>query len=77
MLALRAARAFTGKDAVIKIAGGYYGSHDVAKVNRVADTGACGLPSRKIGRGLPTSTGADVVIAPFNGDLISSSAAIS
>ena len=66
MLALRAARAFTGKDAVIKIDGGYHGSHDVAEVNRVADTEACGLPSHKIGRGVPASAGADVFVAPFN-----------
>ena len=77
MLALRAARAFTGRDAVIKIDGGYHGSNDVAEVNLVADIAAHGLPSHTIGRGVPTSTGADVVIAPFNGDLISSSAAIS
>ena len=66
MLALRAARAFTGKDAIIKIDGGYHGSHDVAEVNRVADTEACGLPSHNISRGVPASTGADVFIAPFN-----------
>ena len=66
MLALRAARAFTGKDAIIKMDGGYHGSHDVAEVNLVADTEASGLPSHKIGRGVPASTGADVFIAPFN-----------
>lgn len=66
MLALRAARAFTGKDAIIKMDGGYHGTHDVAEVNLVADTEACGLPSHNIGRGVPACIGADVIIAPFN-----------
>ena len=64
MLALRAARAFTGKDTIIKIDGGYHGPHDVAEVNLVVDIEAHGLPSHTIGRGVPTSTGADVVITP-------------
>ena len=32
----------------------------------VADTGAAGLPSHNIGRGVPACAGADVIIAPFN-----------
>ena len=66
MMALRAARAFTGKDAIIKMDGGYHGSHDVAEINLVADTEARGEPSHIIGRGVPACTSADVVIAPFN-----------
>ena len=66
MFAMRAARAFTGKDGVIKMDGGYHGTHDVAEVNLIPDIQAQGLPSHNIARGVPSSTIQDVFIAPFN-----------
>jgi glutamate-1-semialdehyde 2,1-aminomutase len=66
MFAIRAARAFTGKDGIIKMDGGYHGTHDVAEVNLIPDIEAQGLPSYNIARGVPSCTIQDVFIAPFN-----------
>ena len=66
LFALRAARAFTGKDGIIKMDGGYHGTHDVAEVNLIPDIEARGMPSKRIARGVPASTIQDVFIAPFN-----------
>ena len=66
LFALRAARAFTGKDGIIKMDGGYHGTHDVAEINLIPDIEARGLPSHRIARGVPSSTIQDVFIAPFN-----------
>ena len=64
--ALRGARAFTDKNAVIKMDGGYHGTHDVAEVNLTPDLKAVGLPSKHVEAGVPPCTMEDVVIAPFN-----------
>jgi glutamate-1-semialdehyde 2,1-aminomutase len=66
MFAIRAARAFTGKDGIIKMDGGYHGTHDVAEVNLIPDIEAQGLPSYNIARGVPSCTIREVFIAPFN-----------
>lgn len=59
MGALRAARAFTGRPAIMKMAGGYHGSHDVAAVG--ASVAATGVPP-----GVAPGTAADVVLGRFN-----------
>lgn len=66
MFALRGARAFTGKDLVIKMDGGYHGTHDLAEVNVHPDVDAVGMPSKKLIPGVPESTLQDVLIAPYN-----------
>lgn len=66
LFALRGARAFTGKDLVIKMDGGYHGTHDVAEVNVHPDVDAVGLPAKKLVPGVPASTLQDVLVAPFN-----------
>lgn len=66
LFALRAARAFTGKDAVIKMDGGYHGTHDVAEVNVTPDVEAEGMPRTHVVPGVPASTMQDVFITPFN-----------
>jgi glutamate-1-semialdehyde 2,1-aminomutase len=66
LFAIRAARAFTGKNGIIKMDGGYHGTHDVAEVNLIADIEARGMPSHHITRGVPSSILQDVFIAPFN-----------
>ncbi|MBK8021991.1 MAG: aspartate aminotransferase family protein [Chloroflexi bacterium] len=67
MMAMRAARAFTGKDVIVKIDGGYHGSHDLAEVSVWPDTGSTPLPVPHVeGRGVPPSVLNAVLVAPFN-----------
>jgi glutamate-1-semialdehyde 2,1-aminomutase len=56
MLALRAARAYTGRDGIIKLLGSYHGSHDLAAAT--ADPEA--------DRGIPAGLRQDLFFAPFN-----------
>jgi glutamate-1-semialdehyde 2,1-aminomutase len=62
MFAMRAARAYTAKDAIIKMDGGYHGTHDYAEVNVVHDLplGSLDCP------GVPTAVLQDVYVTPFN-----------
>lgn len=55
MLALRAARAFTGRDMIAKFDGSYHGSHDYAAFEAGAGNG-----------GIPKAVAATVVSMPFN-----------
>jgi len=70
MGAIRAAKAFTGRNKIIKMEGGYHGSHDAAEVSLAPDVALAGpddapysvASSRGIFRGVLQ----DVVVAPFN-----------
>ena len=64
--ALRGIRAFTKKNAIMKMDGGYHGTHDVAEVNLFPDLKAIGLPSKHVETGVSPCTMEDVIIAPFN-----------
>ncbi len=65
--AIRAARAVTGKDMLLKFEGCYHGTHDDAKVSVVPDLDPGELPEPQLeGLGIPKSTLQDVVVAPFN-----------
>ena len=66
LFAIRAARAFTGKDIFIKMDGGYHGCHDAVEVNIFADPNAEGLPAQRIGPGVPKSVLGDVLVVAFN-----------
>ena len=67
MMMMRAARAYTGRDVIIKIDGGYHGSHDFVEVSTSADTSTGGpLRPRLQGRGIPSAVLNAVMIAPFN-----------
>lgn len=66
MFAIRGARAFSGKDIIMKMDGGYHGTHDLAEVNVHADVDAVGMPSKKLVPGVPKSILQDVLIAPYN-----------
>ena len=57
MYGIRAARGFTGKDAILKMDGGYHGSHDYA---------AEGPPRTILEPGIPQSIAKDVYVSPFN-----------
>jgi glutamate-1-semialdehyde 2,1-aminomutase len=56
MLALRAARAYTGRSGIVKMRGAYHGSHDLAAAT--ADPEA--------DRGIPAGLRQDLFLAPFN-----------
>jgi len=66
LFALRAARAHTGKDGLIKMDGGYHGSHDAVDVNVMPDTSGADTPLVHVERGVPQSVLNDVCIVPFN-----------
>ncbi|MEW5722704.1 MAG: aspartate aminotransferase family protein [Thermodesulfobacteriota bacterium] len=66
LFAMRAARAFTDKDAFIKMDGGYHGSHDFVEANLVADLTAEDLPRTNLERAIPKGVAQDLYIAPFN-----------
>ena len=64
LYAIRAARAFTGKDIFIKMDGGYHGCHDAVEVNIFADPESS--PAKHIGPGVTSSVLEDVLVVPFN-----------
>jgi len=67
MVAMRLARAYTGKEAILKIDGGYHGSHDFADVNITANTDVEGIPPlRKENRGVPNGVLESLLVVPFN-----------
>jgi len=66
LFAMRAARAFTGKDKFIKIDGGYHGNHDFVQVNLFPDMTSPGLPQPYVPKGIPASVLRDILITPFN-----------
>jgi glutamate-1-semialdehyde 2,1-aminomutase len=67
LFVIRAARAFTQKDIIIKMDGGYHGSHDCAEVNVRPDVEAKGLPRPHLeGKGVPAGVLNDVLVTIFN-----------
>ncbi len=70
MMAIRAARAYTGRDYIIKIEGGYHGTHDAVSVSispnidqAGSDSSPTSLPSSP---GVPADSLARTRIVPFN-----------
>jgi glutamate-1-semialdehyde 2,1-aminomutase len=70
LFAMRAARAFSGKEMFIKMDGGYHGSHDYIEVNVFPGSGTEaseeGLPARHVEPGAPKSVLKDMLVVPFN-----------
>jgi len=66
LFAMRGARAFTGRDIIVKIDGGYNGSHDAAQINASPDLSGDELPRTIVPRGVPACTGDGVLAVPFN-----------
>ncbi len=66
LFAVRAARAYTGRDKIIKIDGGYHGTHDLAELDFHQDVHTEGRLKPVIGRGLPQSLADDVLAVPYN-----------
>ena len=70
MNAVRAARAFTGRDLLVKMEGGYHGSYDDFEVSVHPDLALAGPADSPVGvmdtRGVPKSTLHDVMVTPLN-----------
>ena len=69
MMALKAARAFTGRPKIAKCEGAYHGSYDYAEVSldpSPADWGGNAPVSVAYAKGTPQNVLADVVTLPFN-----------
>ena len=71
MHAMRVARAFTGRNKIVKFEGQYHGVHDYALIsvlpNNMADLGDAENPSRLAwGRGIPDAVAATVIPARYN-----------
>ena len=72
MNALRAARAFTGRDLIVKMEGGYHGTYDDVEVSVRPDprdpaSGPDHAPVGVLGtRGVPANTADNVVVTPLN-----------
>ncbi len=66
LFAMRAARAFNGRSAFIRMDGGYNGCHDFAEVNITPDYKAEGMPRSIPERGIPASVADETFVVPFN-----------
>ncbi len=67
MLALRLARAFTGRDTVIRLAGHYHGWHDLLTRDAVADANPPGVPDALFGSTVVLPADLDQIAAALAG----------
>lgn len=70
MMAIKAARGFTGRARIAKVEGGYHGAYDAVEVSLDSDPTRWGDPaspaSVPYAAGVPASVVADTVVLPFN-----------
>ena len=70
LMAIRCARAATGRQKIMKMEGGYHGSYELAEVSLVPDpneSGSLDAPvSLPIDKSFPESVLRDTVICPYN-----------
>jgi glutamate-1-semialdehyde 2,1-aminomutase len=63
MSALRLARAFTHRDRIVKMAGGYHGHADALLASAGSGLATLGIPASP---GVPTGAAADTIVVPYN-----------
>jgi glutamate-1-semialdehyde 2,1-aminomutase len=66
LFAMRVARAFTGREGILKMDGGYHGMHDYAQVNIFPEPKTEGLPEPWAEPWIPRNLLKDIYIAPYN-----------
>ncbi len=67
MMAMRLARAYSGKDVILKMDGGYHGTHEFAEINITASAEPEARPPlRKESRGTPDCILEAMMVVPFN-----------
>jgi glutamate-1-semialdehyde 2,1-aminomutase len=70
MMAIRTAMAYTGKDKIVKMEGGYHGSHDIAEISNPGVTletaGPAEAPNPIVPVGVPRDVSRYVLVAPYN-----------
>ena len=70
MFAIRAARAFTGRDKILKMEGIYHGTHDMVELSVFPPLEDAGTPLRPkpvpSSAGIPAGVFQNVLVAPFN-----------
>src|SRR5687767_724511 len=64
--ALRAARAFRGRDKILKFEGGYHGSHDYALMSSTPKSPKAFPAATPDSAGIPQVLESEVLIAPYN-----------
>jgi glutamate-1-semialdehyde 2,1-aminomutase len=63
---LRFARAFTGRNKILKFAGAYHGHHDYAQHAQRDASGGAGIAERADTAGIPQQISSQVLVCPFN-----------
>jgi len=63
---LRLARAFTGREKILKFEGGYHGHHDYAQHGLVPGEGINHVSRGADSAGIPAAISAGILVAPFN-----------
>jgi len=66
MYAMRLARAYTGRDKIVKFEGGYHGMSAEAQMSLAPETGANFPQAVPDSAGIPNTVADDMLIAPFN-----------
>lgn len=66
LFCMRAARAFTGRELIVKMDGGYHGGHDFVQVNPMPDLAAEDLPASQPTKGVPSCVAGNIRVVPFN-----------
>jgi glutamate-1-semialdehyde 2,1-aminomutase len=66
MFCMRAARAFSGKEGILKMDGGYHGGHDFVQVNPMPDLATQHLPQPQPTKGVPACVAREIFVTPFN-----------
>ena len=68
MMAIKAARAFTGRDRILKMDGAYHGTYEGTELDATEDASPTGAAPRlaPVSRGIPRNETDNVLVAPFD-----------